>query len=81
MSFDVSRRNFVFFSSAADVETRMVPLGCVRTTGNPYIKDKLTRLAEDGSKKMPNTLKEAVSSKLQDDKRISLCWLSSSGRL
>lgn len=30
-------------------------------SGNPYIKDKLTRLAEDGSKKMPNTLKEGVS--------------------
>lgn len=29
-------------------------------TGNPYIKDKLTRLAEDGSKKMLNTLKDAV---------------------
>lgn len=33
--------------------------------GNPYIKDKLTRLAEDGSKKMANTLKEAVSSTIE----------------
>lgn len=32
----------------------------VERFGNPYIKDKLTRLAEDGSKKMPNTLKEGV---------------------
>mmetsp|Transcript_7696 Transcript_7696/g.11583 ORF Transcript_7696/g.11583 Transcript_7696/m.11583 type:complete len:659 (+) Transcript_7696:58-2034(+) len=28
--------------------------------GNPYIKDRLTRLAEDGSKKMQNTMKDAI---------------------
>lgn len=44
----------------------------VDLTGNPYIKDKLTRLAEDGSKKMPNTLKEAVSS--------SFSWLEYLGQ-
>jgi mannitol-1-phosphate/altronate dehydrogenase len=27
---------------------------------NPYIKDKLLRLAEDGSKKMQNTMRDAV---------------------
>ncbi|CAM9340214.1 unnamed protein product, partial [Discosporangium mesarthrocarpum] len=32
----------------------------VERFGNPYIKDKLTRLAEDGSKKMSNTMREGV---------------------
>ncbi|CAM9230963.1 unnamed protein product, partial [Laminaria digitata] len=42
------------------VDTSTYQKKLVERFGNPYIKDKLTRLAEDGSKKMPNTLKEAV---------------------
>ncbi|CAM9937611.1 unnamed protein product, partial [Hapterophycus canaliculatus] len=42
------------------VDTKTYQKKLVERFGNPYIKDKLTRLAEDGSKKMPNTLKEAV---------------------
>ncbi|CAM9946560.1 unnamed protein product [Ectocarpus sp. 12 AP-2014] len=42
------------------VDTKTYQAKLVERFGNPYIKDRLTRLAEDGSKKMPNTLKEAV---------------------
>nr|AGN55416.1 mannitol dehydrogenase [Saccharina japonica] len=42
------------------VDTLTYQKKLVERFGNPYIKDKLTRLAKDGSKKMANTLKEAV---------------------
>ncbi|CAM9266229.1 unnamed protein product, partial [Choristocarpus tenellus] len=42
------------------VDTDDYQVKLIERFGNPYIKDKLKRLAEDGSKKMANTMKEGV---------------------
>lgn len=58
------------------VDTEVYQTKLIERFGNPYIKDRLTRLAEDGSKKMPNTLKEGVIELVEKGMRTKIIALA-----